>query len=100
MKHSKGVLTDSGGITEEATYISVPCITLRSTTDKPETVDIGTNELVGTDTAAIASAMRRLVSGNWKKGGVPDKWDERAAERIVNALSLIAGKEAEIVIAK
>ncbi len=86
VKHAKGVITDSGGITEETTVMGVPCMTLRNTTERPETCIIGTNELLGTDPKAIKPAMDKLLNGQWKKGGIPDKWDGKAAERIVNHL--------------
>jgi len=82
VKHAKAVLTDSGGITEETTVMGVPCMTLRDNTERPETITIGTNELLGTNPEAIQPAMDKLFSGNWKKGGIPPLWDGRAAERI------------------
>lgn len=89
VKHAKGVITDSGGITEETTVMGVPCITLRDSTERPETCTIGTNELIGTDPAAIAPALEKILRGEWKKGGVPELWDGKAAERIVeNVLKL------------
>lgn len=87
VRHSKAVITDSGGITEETTVMGIPCMTLRNSTERPETCTIGTNELLGTDPKAIKPAMEKLFSGKWKKGGVPEKWDGRAAERIVDMLS-------------
>lgn len=84
VKNAKAVVTDSGGITEEATVMGVPCMTLRNSTERPETCEIGTNELLGTDPANIAPAFRRLYSGNWKKGGIPALWDGHTSERIVN----------------
>jgi len=83
VQSAKAVVTDSGGITEEATVMGVPCMTLRDTTERPETCTIGTNELLGTDPKNIAPAFEKLFSGNWKKGGIPDLWDGRAAVRIV-----------------
>ena len=83
VKYAKGVLTDSGGITEETTVMNVPCITLRDNTERPETIDIGTNELIGTDPKKIKPALEKLLSGDWKQGQVPEKWDGKAAERIV-----------------
>lgn len=83
---AKAVITDSGGITEETTVMQIPCLTLRDNTERPETIDVGTNELVGTDPKNIKPAMERLFSGNWKKGGVPEKWDGKAARRIVNIM--------------
>ena len=86
VKYSKGVITDSGGITEETTVMGVPCITLRDNTERPETITIGTNELIGTDPKAIKPALDKLFSGNWKKGAIPEKWDGKTAERIVEVL--------------
>lgn len=86
VKHSKCVITDSGGITEETTVMNVPCITLRDNTERPETVEIGTNELIGTKPSAIKPALDKLFSGNWKNGRIPEKWDGKAAERIVEIL--------------
>lgn len=90
-KHARAVVTDSGGITEETTVMGVPCMTLRDTTERPETVSIGTNELLGTDPSALAPAFERLFGGQWKRGGIPEKWDGRAGERIVEVLSRALG---------
>ena len=84
VERSKAVITDSGGITEETTVMGIPCMTLRDNTERPETIHIGTNELLGTDPSAIEPAMHKLFSGKWKKGSVPEMWDGRAAERIIN----------------
>jgi len=89
VKHARAVLTDSGGITEETTVMGVPCLTLRDTTERPETVFTGTNELIGTEPTNLQHAITRVLSGNWKKGGVPEFWDGRAGERIVTALENI-----------
>ena len=86
VKHSFAVITDSGGITEETTVMGVPCMTLRDNTERPETITVGTNELVGTNPDNIAPAMNQLFSGNWKKGGIPKLWDGQTAPRIVDAL--------------
>ena len=86
VENAMGVITDSGGITEETTVMGVPCITLRDTTERPETITMGTNELVGTNPKAIKPFLDKLVSGNWKKGSIPEKWDGKAAERIVEIL--------------
>jgi UDP-N-acetylglucosamine 2-epimerase (non-hydrolysing) len=86
VRHAKGVITDSGGITEETTVLGVPCITLRDSTERPETVTVGTNELIGTDPAALKPALDRLFAGQWKKGAIPDLWDGRTGERIALAL--------------
>ena len=87
VKHAKAVITDSGGITEETTVMGVPCLTLRDNTERPETVTVGSNELVGTNPTNIAPALDKLFSGKWKEGGIPDKWDGRAGERIVAVLA-------------
>lgn len=86
VKHARGVVTDSGGITEETTVLGVPCLTLRDNTERPETVTIGTNELIGTDPCKVPPALARLMAGQWKKGAIPPKWDGMAAERIVEHL--------------
>lgn len=87
VKHSLAVVTDSGGITEETTVMGIPCITLRDNTERPETCTIGTNELIGTNPLAIKPALDKLFAGNWKKGGIPELWDGKAAERIVEILT-------------
>lgn len=86
VKHARGVITDSGGVTEETTVMGVPCMTLRDNTERPETVSVGTNEIIGTDPAKLAPALARLMAGQWKKGGIPEKWDGHTGERIVAAL--------------
>ncbi len=86
VKHSKAVITDSGGITEETTVMGIPCMTLRNSTERPETCTLGTNELLGTDPKAIAPAMEKLFAGNWKKGSIPELWDGKTAARIVEVL--------------
>jgi UDP-N-acetylglucosamine 2-epimerase (non-hydrolysing) len=86
VKNAKAVITDSGGITEETTVMGVPCMTLRNSTERPETVFIGTNELIGTDPAALPPALARLFDGKWKKGGIPDRWDGKTGARIVAEL--------------
>jgi len=84
--NARGVITDSGGITEETTVLCVPCLTLRDNTERPETLTIGSNELIGTNPANLLPALDRLLDGKWKKGGIPEKWDGHAAERIVEIL--------------
>ena len=86
VENSLAVITDSGGITEETTVMGIPCMTLRNNTERPETVKIGSNELIGTDPRAIKPAMEKLFSGNWKKGSIPELWDGKTSERIVNHL--------------
>ena len=86
VERCKAVITDSGGITEETTVMSVPCITLRDNTERPETCTIGTNELIGTNPKAIKPALEILFAGQWKKGGIPELWDGHTADRIVKTL--------------
>lgn len=86
VERSLAVITDSGGITEETTVMGIPCMTLRDNTERPETITIGTNELLGTDPKNIKPAMEKLFSGKWKKGSIPDLWDGQTAERIVEIL--------------
>lgn len=86
VKNSFAVVTDSGGITEETTQLGIPCITLRDNTERPETIEIGTNELIGTNPINVPPAFEKLFSGNWKKGGIPEFWDGNTAERIVSHL--------------
>ncbi|MGB8491898.1 MAG: UDP-N-acetylglucosamine 2-epimerase (non-hydrolyzing) [Bacteroidales bacterium] len=86
VERAKAVITDSGGITEETTVLGIPCMTLRNNTERPETINIGTNELLGTNPKAIKPALEKLFSGNWKKGEIPDLWDGKASERIVDHL--------------
>jgi len=89
VKNAKGVITDSGGITEETTVMQIPCITLRDSTERPETVEMGTNELVGTQPEALLPALEKLLSGNWKKGSIPPLWDGQTADRIVSVLETL-----------
>ena len=76
------VITDSGGIQEETTYLGVPCLTVRNNTERPITVEIGTNILVGQDMERLTTQADRVLSGNAKKGSVPPLWDGRAGERV------------------
>ncbi len=86
VKNALAVLTDSGGITEEATILNIPCITFRDSTERPETCDIGTNVLVGSSLKRIEDAFNTLFSGKWKKGQHPELWDGKAAQRIAGHL--------------
>jgi UDP-N-acetylglucosamine 2-epimerase (non-hydrolysing) len=83
VKHAKAVLTDSGGITEEASILNVPCLTFRDSTERPETVALGSNVLVGNDYKKIDEAFLKLNSNNWKHSQAIPKWDGKTAERIV-----------------
>jgi UDP-N-acetylglucosamine 2-epimerase (non-hydrolysing) len=86
MCDAKLVLTDSGGIQEETTVLGVPCLTLRDNTERPITVDEGTNRVVGSHPDAVRRAVRRILDGDAKVGRVPDLWDGRAAVRIADVL--------------
>ncbi len=77
------VLTDSGGIQEETTFLKVPCLTLRENTERPVTVEIGSNLIVGTNTQKIIDSYRFAVNENCRKFQIPPFWDGKAAERIV-----------------
>jgi UDP-N-acetylglucosamine 2-epimerase (non-hydrolysing) len=81
------VITDSGGIQEETTYLGVPCLTLRESTERPVTVSLGTNVLVGRDPDRLRFELSRVLTGNAKKGTVPPLWDGHAGERIAAALT-------------
>jgi UDP-N-acetylglucosamine 2-epimerase (non-hydrolysing) len=80
------VLTDSGGLQEETTILRVPCLTLRNNTERPVTIEHGTNIMVGPNKARILEAFRRIINGDWKPSGPPEYWDGHAAERIVRRL--------------
>ena len=84
-KNARFVLTDSGGIQEETTYLKLPCLTLRPNTERPITVTQGTNELV--DMATVGKQSERILAGDWKQGSVPALWDGKTAGRIVEAIS-------------
>ena len=80
------VITDSGGITEEATVLNVPCLTVRDNTERPETIEIGSNCLVGSDPAAIKRVLNAIFSGSYKKSSIPSLWDGKASERICECI--------------
>lgn len=84
--HAAGVITDSGNVAEEATFNGVPCITLNNYTEHQETVSVGSNVLVGEDAVKLGEAVKNMVSGEWKKCALPDRWDGRTAERILQIL--------------
>jgi UDP-N-acetylglucosamine 2-epimerase (non-hydrolysing) len=91
-KRAAVVITDSGGIQEETSFLGVPCLTVRENTERPVTVTIGTNVLVGRDMKKLRKELENIVSGKVKKGRVPPLWDGRAAERIADVLA--AGADA------
>ena len=80
------IVTDSGGIQEETTYLQVPCITMRDNTERPITVEIGSNVLAGTDPVKVKRALDGVLAGNTPPGRIPELWDGHAAERIVRIL--------------
>ncbi len=92
MADARLVMTDSGGIQEETTALGVSCLTLRDSTERPVTVDEGTNTMVGAEPDAIRAAIRKTLDGDVKKGRVPALWDGRAAARIVDVLEHDVGQ--------
>ena len=84
--HAKGIITDSGNVAEEATFNGVPCITLNSYTEHQETVTKGTNVLVDGSAEKLSEALQTMLHGEWKTSSLPDRWDGRTAERIVQIL--------------
>lgn len=89
--HAKMVLTDSGGLQEETTVLGVPCITMRNNTERPITCEVGTNNVVGNDGATIIAAAKDILAGRKFSDTIPEKWDGRAAERIVDWLVAVSG---------
>ncbi len=85
-KNAELIITDSGGIQEESTYLGVQCITVRDNTERPVTVDVGTNQLIGTELNNVEAAAMSILDGYKKKGSIPELWDGKAAERIVDIL--------------
>jgi UDP-N-acetylglucosamine 2-epimerase (non-hydrolysing) len=86
VKNAAAVLTDSGGIQEETTYLGVPCLTLRENTERPETITVGTNALIGIKPENIIAAFGILNQKQWKKGAVPILWDGHTSERLIHKL--------------
>jgi len=86
-RRATAVVTDSGGIQEETTYLKVPCLTLRNNTERPVTVTMGTNILVGQDGTMLRAELAKILQGKQKQGTVPPLWDGHAGERIAAILS-------------
>ena len=84
--HALGIITDSGNVSEEATFNGVPCITLNNYTEHQETVNVGSNVLVGEDADKLREQVAKMIAGEWKKCALPDRWDGRTAERIVQII--------------
>jgi UDP-N-acetylglucosamine 2-epimerase (non-hydrolysing) len=82
VSNAMAVLTDSGGVSEETTFLGVPCITLRTSTERPETVTLGTNRLVGNDLVALRNAVDDVINNRWRRGFVPPLWDGNTSSRI------------------
>ena len=89
VKNAKAVITDSGGIQEETTVMGIPCITMRNNTERPETVTVGSNVMVGDDMSLLKKELKNLFAGKWKKGKIPELWDGKTAGRIVSILSFL-----------
>ena len=86
MSKSTAVLTDSGGVQEETTFLGIPCLTLRNNTERPVTIELGTNQIVGIDSQKILTSLDNIMRGHWKEASIPPLWDGRAAERVVGVL--------------
>lgn len=86
IKNSFAVITDSGGISEETTVLGIPCFTLRNNTERPETISVGTNHLVGTSIENLRKTYNDFLQNKNKKVGIPERWDGKASERIIDIL--------------
>jgi UDP-N-acetylglucosamine 2-epimerase (non-hydrolysing) len=86
-RHATVVVTDSGGIQEETTFMKVPCLTLRENTERPVTVTLGTNLLIGRNVQRLPAEVRRILTGDTKAGQVPPLWDGCASERIAKIIA-------------
>ena len=89
IQSSKMVITDSGGIQEESTFLEIPCLTVRPNTERPVTIDEGSNTLLGLHPEKILLYVDQILKGNYKKGKIPEKWDGKATERIVRILETV-----------
>ena len=88
-RHAAAVVTDSGGIQEETTYLGIPCLTMRANTERPVTVDVGTNELIGQDTDLMEKRLVDSLRGKQKKGTIPPLWDGKAGERVADVVEKV-----------
>jgi len=88
-KHARFVITDSGGIQEETTYLGIPCLTVRKNTERPVTVTVGTNTLVGQDVNRLRQTVGEILDGQGKRGSIPPLWDGHAGERIANIIATL-----------
>jgi UDP-N-acetylglucosamine 2-epimerase (non-hydrolysing) len=95
VKDSLFVLTDSGGIQEEAAVLNVPCLTMRENTERPSTIEQGTNQLVGRDKEKIFLAIDKIMRGKWKNASALPLWDGRASERIVKCLKKLTPRSSQ-----
>lgn len=86
MNQAKAIVTDSGNVAEEATFLGIPCITLNTFAEHPETWRQALMNWIGEDPAALGACMDKLMNGEWKQGTLPERWDGRTAERIVQIL--------------
>ncbi len=90
VQNALAVITDSGGITEEATFLNIPCFTLRTSTERPETIKFGTNELIGENFNKLNAGIEQVIKGQWKKGQMPPLWDGESGLRILKVLKSLA----------
>jgi UDP-N-acetylglucosamine 2-epimerase (non-hydrolysing) len=90
-EHAVVVITDSGGVQEETTYLGIPCLTLRENTERPITIDLGTNLLLGNDLDRLQREVRNILAGRGKKGSRPPLWDGKASDRIADAILSVSG---------
>ena len=86
MKQSLVIITDSGGIQEETTYLKIPCLTLRENTERPITIEIGTNQLIGMDMNLLKSKVDEILNGRTIQGNIPPLWDGKTSSRIVEVI--------------
>lgn len=87
IKNAAFVITDSGGIQEETTFMQVPCITVRPNTERPITIDVGTNTLVELDIQHVMALITQILEGHYKKGAIPPMWDGKASERLTKVVA-------------